>query len=80
MNRHTMGCNELVELVTLYLDGALDVRMRARFESHLLQCGGGCQNYLEQLRAAVRTVARIHDEQLDPAFRNRLLDTFRDFR
>ncbi len=79
MTDDTMACNELVELVTAYLDGALDPETRSRFDMHLLECDG-CENYLEQFRATVRTVGRISDEQLDPAYRRRLLDVFRDFR
>jgi hypothetical protein len=45
----TMDCNELVELVTAYLDGALDPQTRARFDSHLRECDG-CENYLQQFR------------------------------
>jgi anti-sigma factor RsiW len=74
-----MDCNELVELVTAYLDGELDPDTRARFDSHLLDCDG-CENYLQQFRETVRTVGRITDNELDPAFRNRLLDAFKDFR
>jgi anti-sigma factor RsiW len=73
-----MDCNELVELVTAYLDDALDPKTRARFESHLAHCDG-CENYLQQFRETVRTVGKIRDDELDPAFRNRLLDAFRDF-
>jgi anti-sigma factor RsiW len=79
MTDDTMACNELVELVTAYLDGVLDPETRSRFDMHLLECDG-CENYLEQFRATVRTVGRISDEQLDPAYRRRLLDVFRDFR
>ncbi len=75
----SMDCNELVELVTAYLDGSLDTETRARFDVHLLECDG-CENYLQQFRATVDTVARIDQETLDPAFRDRLLDAFRDFR
>ena len=39
-----MDCNELVELVTDYLDGALDPAVRARFDAHLGECDG-CENY-----------------------------------
>lgn len=74
-----MDCNELVELVTAYLDGALDPDTRARFDSHLVDCDG-CENYLQQFRETVRTVGKITDDELDPAFRNRLLDAFKDFR
>jgi anti-sigma factor RsiW len=73
-----MDCNELVELVTAYLDGSLDLDMRARFDMHLLDCDG-CENYLQQFRETVQTVGKIRDDELDPAFRNRLLDAFKDF-
>ncbi|HTI75323.1 MAG TPA: zf-HC2 domain-containing protein [Mycobacterium sp.] len=76
--RDAMDCNELVELVTAYLDGSLDTQTRARFDSHLSECDG-CENYLQQFRETVRTVGKIRNDELDPAFRNRLLDAFKDF-
>jgi anti-sigma factor RsiW len=66
-------------LVTAYLDDALDQDTRARFESHLSDCDG-CENYLQQFRETVRTVGKIRDDELDPRFRSRLLDAFKDFR
>jgi predicted anti-sigma-YlaC factor YlaD len=74
-----MTCKELVELVTAYLDGVLDTDTHALFDAHLEYCDG-CRNYLEQFRVTVRTIGTIRDDQLDPAFRNRLLDAFRDWR
>jgi predicted anti-sigma-YlaC factor YlaD len=74
-----MTCKELVELVTAYLEDALDADLQALFDAHLEYCDG-CRNYLEQFRETVRTVGRIRDDQLDPAFRSRLLDAFKDFR
>ena len=79
MTTAPMDCNELVELVTAYLDGSLDLDDRARFDVHLLECDG-CENYLQQFRATVSTVGKVPIEDLDPAFRNRLLDAFRDWR
>jgi predicted anti-sigma-YlaC factor YlaD len=79
MSTGPMDCNELVELVTAYLDGSLDLESRARFDMHLLECDG-CENYLQQFRETVRTVGRVRDDELDPAFRNRLLAAFKDFR
>ncbi len=73
-----MDCNELVELVTAYLDGALDLDTRARFDLHLLECDG-CDNYLEQFRSTIKTLGSIGDEELDPVYRNRLLDAFRNW-
>lgn len=73
-----MTCKELVELVTAYLDGAMDVDVRAKFDHHLSECDG-CRNYLEQFRVTIRTVGRIEDDDLEPAFRDRLLEAFRNF-
>lgn len=75
----SMDCNELVELVTAYLDESLDPDTRARFDNHLVGCDG-CENYLQQFRQTVRTTGAIADDDLDPAYRNRLLDAFKDFR
>ncbi len=74
-----MNCDELVELVTAYLDGALDPEARARFEAHLHTCDG-CANYLQQFRTTVGALSRICDDDMEPAFRDRLLDAFRDWR
>jgi anti-sigma factor RsiW len=68
-------CQEVVELVTAYLDGALDPVTRARFEAHLEGCDG-CATYLDQLRATVAAVGSIRDEDLDPVYRMRLMDAF----
>ena len=74
-----MECNELVELVTAYLDDSLDLEERARFDNHLLECDG-CANYLHQFRQTVATVGKISEDELDPAYRSRLLEAFKTFR
>ncbi|RDH76308.1 zf-HC2 domain-containing protein [Mycolicibacterium moriokaense] len=74
-----MDCNELVELVTAYLDGSLDPETRARFDMHLLECDG-CENYLQQFRATIDTLGKVDQESFDPAFRDQLLNAFRNFR
>jgi hypothetical protein len=73
-----MDCNELVELVTAYLDESLDLDSRSRFDLHLLECDG-CANYLQQFRVTVTTVGRIHGDDLDPGYRARLLSAFKDW-
>ncbi|KQY08415.1 anti-sigma factor [Mycobacterium sp. Root135] len=73
-----MDCRDLVELVTAYLDGSLDPDTRARFDLHLLDCDG-CDNYLQQFRVTVDTLGKTGDD-VDPAFRSRLMDAFRDWR
>ena len=79
MTTGPMDCNQLVELVTAYLDGSLDLDERARFDSHLLECDG-CENYLQQFRSTVATVGNIPFEELDPTFRSRLITAFREWR
>jgi len=79
MTAWPIDCNELVELVTAYLDGSLHLDDRARFDAHLLECDG-CGNYLQQFRATVSTVGKIPFDELDPAFRSRLMGAFRDWR
>jgi len=73
--KRPLACEEMVELVTAYLDGALGPTMRARFDAHLKKCDG-CTTYLEELRVTVATLGRIRDEQVDPVFLNRLMDAF----
>ncbi len=79
MSHEDMDCDELVELVTAYLDGSLDPDTRARFDEHLLGCDG-CGNYLQQFRSTVATLGAIRDDEIEPAFRDKLLDAFRDWR
>lgn len=73
--KRALACQEMVELVTAYLDGALDPATVTRFEAHLQECDG-CTAYLEELRAIVATLGVIHDEHLDPVYRMRLMHAF----
>lgn len=57
------ACNEIVELVTAYLDGALPAHRRARFEQHLLVCDA-CGVYLDQMRETIRMTGRLTAESL----------------
>jgi anti-sigma factor RsiW len=72
-------CQELVELVTDYLDGALSRRDRRRMEKHLSACEG-CAAYLESVRATVRTLGELPGEPADPEVRQHLLAAFRELR
>ncbi len=53
-----IGCEEFVELVTGYLEGAMDEPTRRRFEEHLALCEG-CEIYLDQTRETARLLDRI---------------------
>lgn len=74
-----LTCQELVELVTDYLEGALSRRQRARFERHLDGCDG-CTTYVEQIRQTVRlTGEQLREETLPPHMREALLHQFRNW-
>jgi predicted anti-sigma-YlaC factor YlaD len=53
-----IACQEVVELVTDYLEGALSPEDAARFEQHLSLCEG-CEAYLDQMRVTIAMVGRI---------------------
>jgi anti-sigma factor RsiW len=76
---HNITCRELVELVTDYLEGALDRRDRRRFERHIAGCDG-CVAYLDQMRQTVAACGHLDEQSLDPAAREELLSVFRNWR
>jgi anti-sigma factor RsiW len=67
-------CQQLVELITDYLESALDPLERASFEAHLAFCTG-CRNYLSQMQRTVDALE--YAPPLPPAERAALLDLFR---
>ncbi|MFI7065745.1 anti-sigma factor family protein [Kribbella sp. NPDC050124] len=73
-----MTCAELVELVTAFLDGALDPETEQRFLEHLTLCDG-CATYVEQFRRTIAEVGQVEPESLSGETRDRLLDAFRNF-
>ncbi|CAM3318799.1 anti-sigma factor family protein [Mycobacterium intermedium] len=79
MTSASMDCDELVELVTDYLEGTLDPAVRSRFEAHLGECDG-CEHYVEQFRTTINTLGRVSADELDDDFRQRLLATFSDWK
>jgi anti-sigma factor RsiW len=72
-----ISCQELVELVTDYFDGAMTPDEAALFEQHLNFCDG-CDWYVEQMRTTVATVGRVEDAEVPAPMRDRLLAAFRD--
>jgi len=74
-----LTCRELVELVTDYLEGALAPGERRRFERHLGACSV-CPRYVDQLRATVRVLGRLHEDDVPEPARDALLHAFRDWK
>jgi len=74
-----LSCQELVELVTDYLEGALPAELHERFDRHIAHCSG-CQAYLAQMHATIRITGKLEAESLSPEAERTLLDAFRGWR
>jgi anti-sigma factor RsiW len=74
-----LACAEFVEIVTDYLEGALDPPTAAAVERHLAQCPH-CAVYLDQLRATIAVAGRVPVQTLSERARSDLLAAFRAFR
>jgi len=78
MTIRALACQEIVEVITDYLEGAMDADLRASFETHLAGCPH-CTHYVEQIRAMIDLSGTIEAEALSPQFRAGLLEAFRGF-
>jgi anti-sigma factor RsiW len=74
-----MTCQELVELVTDYLEGALSEVDHARFEEHIELCPM-CQVHLAQLRTTIRELGTLRERDIDPGVLAEMQARFRDWR
>jgi len=72
-------CQEVVEMVTDYLEGALSPVDRRRFETHLADCPH-CTEYLAQIRETIRLAGRVTPEDLTPQMRTDLTDLYHRWR
>jgi anti-sigma factor RsiW len=74
-----LSCQELVELVTDYFEGALSPEDARLFEEHAASCKG-CGRYLEQMRRTIELAGRLAPESVSPAAEAALLEAFRDWK
>ncbi len=79
LTAEAMSCQELVELVTAYLEGTLTPKERTRFDGHLAECAT-CQVYLEQIRQTIALTGRVTPEALSPDAERDLLQAFRSWK
>ena len=73
-----LSCQELVELVTDYLEGALAPADLRRFEEHIQGCGK-CTIYLAQMRQTIRVTGTLTPDDLSPEAERELLAVFSDW-
>ena len=74
-----LSCQEVVELVTDYLDQALASEEASLFEQHVNFCDG-CDWYLDQMRTTISTVGRVTEEEVPPEMRDKLMTAFREWK
>jgi anti-sigma factor RsiW len=74
--RRDLECQQAVELVTEYLEGALSRRQRRRFEAHIRACPN-CSAYLEQIQAVIATSGCITPDDLSSQARADLTALYR---
>ena len=74
-----MTCQELVELVTEYLEDTLAPSERLRFDTHLRTCPG-CTAYIEQMRTTIRVLGKLSEEWVSEDAQRELLATFRTWK
>ncbi|HEX4203260.1 MAG TPA: zf-HC2 domain-containing protein [Ktedonobacteraceae bacterium] len=74
-----LACQEVVELITDYLEGALLPEQRVQFEEHLAGCPG-CRQYLEQVRLTIGMLRNLAHEPVFPETKEELLQAFRQWK
>jgi anti-sigma factor RsiW len=75
-----LRCRHVVEILTDYLDGALDASTVSRIEEHLAGCDG-CDAALEQFRMTISLTGSLSADDvasLPAGVRSDLLAAFRD--
>src|SRR5262245_45664162 len=77
--RTDVSCQELVELLTDYLETALPKRQQRAVAAHLGECGN-CAAYLDQFRATIALTGELREEDVPPEAMEELLAVFRDWK
>lgn len=77
--RRDIVCQQAVELVTDYLEGALTRSGRRRFEAHLAECPH-CTEYLAQMRRTVELTGSVTPADLAPQIQDELIALYRRWR
>ena len=70
-----LSCQDLVELVTMYLEMTLSPAERARFEAHIAGCGD-CTAYLDEMRRTIRLLGTLREDDVPTEAKSRLLAVF----
>ena len=78
-NQNELNCQEVVELVTDYLEQALLPEKQAQFEKHIEECPG-CDTYLDQVQQTIMMLRKLSEQQTFPGTKQDLLEIFRNWK
>jgi anti-sigma factor RsiW len=79
LRRRDIVCQQAVELVTDYLEGALSRADRRRFEAHLAGCPH-CTEYLAQMRGTIELTGGITADDLTAQMQDEFIELYRRWR
>jgi anti-sigma factor RsiW len=74
-----ISCQEVVELVSDYVEQALPAEEAAVFEQHLNFCDG-CVWYVDQVRKTIDVVGELRVDDVPQETKAKLMTAFRDWR
>lgn len=74
-----LTCQELTEVLTDYLEGAMSRADAARLEAHLGECEG-CVNYVSQMRQTIHAVRELRAAEVEATAPDEVLDAFRSWK
>lgn len=77
--RDDLACRDAVALMTDYLDGGLEPRLRRGLEAHLAGCPH-CAEYLAQMRASIALAGRTPAPAPDAETSHALAELYRSWK
>ena len=78
-DQNELNCQQVVELVTDYLEQALLPEKQAQFEQHIEKCPG-CDTFLEQVQKTIMMLRKLSEQQTFPETKQDLLEIFRNWK
>ena len=79
LRRRDLVCQQAVELVTDYLEGALSRTDRHRYEAHLAGCPH-CTEYLAQMRKTIELTGTLTPDDLTAQMQDEFIALYRQWR
>ena len=74
-----LTCKKVTEVITDYLEGALTLWDRLRFQMHLGMCFS-CRRYLRQMKYTIQTLGQLPSDPIQPDVREELLTRFKNWK